>query len=706
MNVAALEFLPPRHGAARRLGRWYAVAALLLVLMLAGVGWLQTRSLGLLNGAVLYEGDNLLWSFYQLDSEYLRVRELLRVIAVNGDPQGAKSDTGALRERYEIFVSRISLIEPERMRHVMPVLEGQEQVLHSLQAFVARADPLLGAGAGAGRLDPAVCRELLAGFEPLASPLHQLALAANQALAEYANRRNEAVRDTNRMSIALALFQCLLTIALAALLVRQLKSLEGRRVKLEELAHSLQEARTDAEQASRAKSAFLANMSHELRTPFNGLLGMLSLLQTGRLDAEQADQLRTARESAEHLLAILDDVLDVSRLDSGHLDIAPGAVDLGRVLADVDALMGPQARARGLALVVDIGPGLPAQVHADGKRLKQIIFNLVGNAIKFTEIGAVRIQAGVAPQPHDQTRPELVISVADTGIGMDAQTLSRLFHRFSQGDDSIQRRFGGTGLGLEISRTLARLMGGDIGVTSEPGRGSVFTLSLPLEVLAATAGDLAGTDAVATGPSADLASSAARPPAQVATSTPSTSTPDLEGAGQPLPLPRPGPSGVTLTLAQQPQPPSPSAAAPPPATPPRSAAALRVLVCDDHPVNRKLLTALLGRLGLTASLCENGAEALDQVRDSSWDLVLMDMHMPVMDGLSATRAIRALGPRGQGVAHLVVVAVTADAFDEARQLALAAGMDDVLTKPMQLRDLRACLLRNFPGLDLAPSAAA
>jgi signal transduction histidine kinase/ActR/RegA family two-component response regulator len=689
MTLPAFDASLPRRPATRRFGRWYALAALLLVLLVAGVGWLQTRSLGLLNGAVLYEGDNLLWSFYQLDSEYGRVHELLRVIAVQDDPAVAARDADALRERYEIFVSRISLIEPERMRRVMPVLDGQADMLQRLQAFVEQADPVL--GGPAARLDAPACRALLARFEPLAEPLHQLVLAANHALAEYANRRNEAVRDTNRMSIALTVFQSLLTVALAALLVRQLRSLEGRRTELEALADSLQEARAGAEQASRAKSAFLANMSHELRTPFNGLLGMLSLLETARLDAEQADQLRTARESGEHLLAILDDVLDVSRLDSGQLDIVAGDVDLTRLLGDVDALMGPQARARGLALVVDTPHGLPPLVRADAKRLKQIVFNLVGNAIKFTEVGAVRIHAGLAPMNDDKAQPELVLDVADTGIGMDAPTLARLFQRFSQGDNSIQRRFGGTGLGLEISRTLARLMGGDITVSSERGRGSVFTLRLPLEVLAAPQAATPGA-----------AGSAAESAAESATDSAADSAAE---------------SAMDAPTAAAAQAAAPAAAAPgraaTPSVPCVPAVPLRVLVCDDHPINRKLMAALLGRLGLAPGLCDNGAQALALVQAQPWDLVLMDMHMPVMDGLAATRAIRALRPR---LEPLVVVAVTADAFDEARQLALAAGMDDVLTKPLQLRDLRNCLQRHFPQLAaalapaqspaLAPSVAA
>jgi signal transduction histidine kinase/ActR/RegA family two-component response regulator len=674
MIEAAGSLLLPRQRLARRLGRWYALAALLLVLLLGSVAWLQTRSLGLLNGAVLNEGDNLLWSFYQLDSEYLRLRELMRLLAVETDPVAVARDSADARERYEIFVSRISLIEPERMKRVVAEIDGQALLLQRLQAFVAQADPVFG---GPDKvLAAAQSRALLARFEPLAEPLRQLVLAANHDFGEYANLRNEAVRDTNRISIALTVFQSLLTLVLAALLVRQLRSLERRKVDLEELAGNLQDARAGAEQASRAKSAFLATMSHELRTPFNGLLGMLSLLEVSQLDGEQTDQLRTARESGEHLLAILDDVLDVSRLDSGQIEIAAGPVELPRLLGDVDALMGPLAQARGLTLQVDVGPGLPSWVRSDGKRLKQIIYNLVGNAIKFTQVGAVRLHAGLAPPQHDKPRPELVLSVSDTGIGMDEATLARLFQRFSQGDNSIQRRFGGTGLGLEISRTLARLMGGDITVSSEPGHGSVFTLTLPLELIS----EVIPSDPASCAQLPALPDG--RPHAAERDVAPTLQIRTAADAEPLLRLDQPPGAGVPQL----------------PTTP----AELRVLVCDDHPVNRKLMVALLRRLGLSATTCEHGAQALEQVQARPYDLVLMDMHMPVMDGLAATRAIRALGPVA---AALRVVAVTADAFDDARLRALAAGMDDVVTKPLQLRDVQACLQRHFPALHWPVPAA-
>jgi hypothetical protein len=278
-----------------------------------------------------------------------------------------------------------------------------------------------------------------------------------------------------------------------------------------------------------------------------------------------------------------------------------------------------------------VAPEVPQTLRADGKRLKQILFNLLGNAIKFTPGGEVRLE--VAVRPAAGGAPErLALQVSDTGIGMDAATLARLFQRFSQGDASIQRRYGGTGLGLEISRSLARLMGGDIEVDSAPGQGSRFTVTIALERVQA--------------------------------------------------------------LAE---------AAPPPSTAPVPAAlSAEVLVTDDHPVNRSLMQAILQHLGHRVHLCENGAEAVEWLRQHRCDLVLMDVHMPVMDGLAATRAIRALPPPACDVP---VIALTADAFDAARQRALEAGMNDFITKPVQVPVVVEVLRRFVPRLAAAEDSS-
>ena len=468
-------------------------------------------------------------------------------------------------------------------------------------------------------------------LDALNVPLHDLSLGASHLLYQRAAERNNAVRQQSELGIALTAFQCLLLLVLAMIVLRQVSALTERRRNLEALAENLGTARSDAEAANRAKSAFLANMSHEIRTPFHGMLGMMSLLQEGGLSPRQAVYLDTARESAHHLLKILNDILDLSQLESGRLQVVPQTVDLPQLIAQVDALMRAQAHAKGLTFEVEVAPDVPRWVRADPTRVKQILFNLLSNALKFTSQGKVVL--GVVTGADGR----LDFSVADSGIGMDEATRSRLFQRFMQGDESPSRRATGTGLGLEISRDLARLMGGDITVRSEAGVGSCFTASLPL---------------------------------------PSASVP-----------------AVASTEAD------PADAAP--------LRPLHVLVAEDHPVNRAYLEAVLEKLGHHAVFAIDGDGAVRAVQaqpaGSGFDIVLMDLHMPGMDGFTAARAIRAMPPpRGR----VPIVALTADAFQASRQLAREAGMDGFLTKPAHLPQLREALARYGAGAPAAPLAEA
>jgi hypothetical protein len=625
--------------------RWLIMISAVLVLAFAGVAWIQSRSIEFLRGSVEYKGGSIVWSFFQLEAEYLRFREALRRVRL----EPATTSLEQVQLRYEVFVSRVSNISAKESGSISQLGGEGQRVMAQLDALVAETDKVLAQDIPSPPSSAELQRvqELL---DPLAEVLHDMSLQAQRHEATLVGLRNEAVEQQYRIGFGVTIFQGLLTLVFAVIVIRQLGALELRRCNLEELAGHLRQAQRQAEAASDAKSAFLANMSHELRTPFNGLLGMLSLLQSTPLTQTQAMQLRTARESGEHLLAILNDVLDISRLESGRLELDAQDIDLYRLVRDTESLMRVQAHTKGLELRIDLATQVPRWVHADAKRLKQILYNLLGNAVKFCDQGRVSLMVELPPGSNTAAPGMVAVrfSVIDTGPGMDEATQARLFQRFSQGDATITRRYGGTGLGLEISRNLARLMGGDIHVRSTVGQGSCFTVDLPLPVVEAPA------------------------------------------AASPEPMPQPeNAAGEPLALAEPPQ----TSAEPVPR--------LRILVVDDHPVNRILMEALLEQLGHEVRLSENGAEAVEQAGREPFDLILMDIHMPVMDGLAAARTIRELpAPAGQ----VPIIALTADAFSESRDRVREAGMNDFLAKPVQLDDVRQMLRQHFSAAP-APAAA-
>jgi CheY-like chemotaxis protein len=429
----------------------------------------------------------------------------------------------------------------------------------------------------------------------------------------------------------------------AAVIYRQCRGLERYGDKQKALAARLIDAQREADAANRAKTVFLANMSHELRTPLQGLLGMLGLIKEAPLTTTQQDQLKAANDCARHLLAVLGDILDVTRMEAGGLSIAPEPLQPGALMKELEALSRPQASAKRLSLHFGVDDDVPGWVLADPTRLRQILLNLLSNALKFCDRGHVgcQMRCGVGALGEDL----LMVEVSDTGPGIDAETQARLFQRFSQGDASTSRRHGGAGLGLEISRRLARAMGGDIHVQSAVGQGARFTLALPLRA------------------GADL------PP------------------GRMVPV---GAEASHLSHASHASQAANAAAAATPVT------GLRVLVSEDNPTNRIVIEAMLQRLGHHPTLCENGLQALHALRQQPFDIVLMDLHTPQMDGFEATRLMRELpAPRGR----LPIIAFSADAFEESRQKADEAGISAFLAKPVELETLRVCLQT------LAPSPA-
>ncbi len=514
-------------------------------------------------------------AFLALD--ILPVRAMAR--AQTGDVTGAQRDLTRLRtlENHAGDGSRLREVEAE----ILFAQGRSAQAYTLLRAYEADKDA-------------AAARAFSAG-------VHQVTGDMQQQLADRRDQLDTA-RSKTRLQWTLMIIGVIFLISVVVGLIFQLR--QGRKLKA---------AQERAEAANRAKSEFLANMSHEIRTPLNGVVSMADALSRRDLDTNAHQMVDLIRSSGATLERLLTDILDSAKIEAGQVALEPTVFDLKHTVNDIALLWRAKAEDKGVALVFELDPAAPKWVEGDAVRLRQILTNLVSNALKFTDQGTVTMSVAAAGGDR------IAFAVKDTGIGFDAEQKARIFQRFAQADGSITRRFGGTGLGLAISTALVDLMGGELDCDSAAGEGSIFTFTI----------DLPKTEPVASvAAAADLTDIAAMP--------------------------------------------------------------LRILLADDHPANRKVIEIMLAATAMELTAVEDGRQALDLFMVEEFDLVLMDMQMPVMDGLTATAAIRAF-EASAGRDRTAVLMLTANAMAEHVAQSLAAGADGHLTKPITLTGLFAAM---------------
>jgi signal transduction histidine kinase/HPt (histidine-containing phosphotransfer) domain-containing protein/ActR/RegA family two-component response regulator len=573
--------------------------------------------------------EDLVWAAYQLDRETKKLASAVQDLREGFNAQ-RRADVGL---RYDILYSRTTVLISDHYRtkfgQTPEILALAQDARDRILALAPTIDAL--AEDSGARAQTAV---LLAELSPLMQNTERLLNVTNLAQSRI------RVQDRAELSAAYqqlggAMTALIVSLAMiVAYLGVQLYQIRIARRRFERLSIENADAAKRAEAGARAKSIFLATMSHEIRTPLNGIIGMVDIMRGTQMSESQREKLSVIGECSDTLLALIDDILDFSKLESGAVELEMLPFELGEVFASVAHVMGARARDKDITLHVEQPQ---ARVTTDATRLRQILFNLVGNAVKFTDRGGVRVSCRIEGD-------SLTVEVEDTGIGIPPEARDRLFQDFSQLDITINRRFGGTGLGLAICRRLIGAMGGEIGVEPREGGGTRFWFTLPV------------------GPVTRSERQQVRAP-------------------EPALQPKPEPTADCRFTG-------------------------RILVAEDNAINFTVARELLQRFGVEVDHAPDGRIAAHLVSSGRYDLVLMDMQMPVMSGLEATQTIRQ-----QGFAELPIIGLTANAFASDREACLAAGMSDFVAKPISRAKMAAILARWLPDPDerarpAAPAEAA
>lgn len=566
--------------------------------------------------------ENALWSVYQLDRE-ARALDFQLGLSV----QSAVIDQAALKKlslRYNILYSRIKVLQDSRFDSSFKQDPGVQRQMKQVQDQVLAYAPLF------DRIDqgyvpkPEELQALLRQVDLLMQNTGDFLIRANTYIsAARADNRDMIIR----LESTTAAFLSLLLGSVVYLVVslrRQLKSVREASRNFELMAEEISEAYKAADAGNRAKSQFMATMGHEIRTPLNAILGTAELLELANLPEDSTNLVRTIHSSGEALLEIINEILDYSKIENGKMELELRSIDLRSLATKTAEIIRGRAGEQGNKLILDIPERLPVPlVRTDPTRLRQVLLNLLSNAVKFTHKGRVTLRLR---QFHRDNILHLRFEVEDTGIGIDPAGLAKLFQPFTQVDASISRKYGGTGLGLTICKQIVEKLGGELGVRSEPGQGSLFWMEVPAEATEVE------TDAVSAAPNADLH----------------------------VPLARGN-----------------------------------ILLVEDNVVNQQVATRFLDRLGQTVTIANNGIEAVAIARAKPFDIILMDMQMPEMDGIEATRRIRA-----EVVNPAPIIAMTANASDEDRRRCLEVGMIGFESKPITLKRLQAVLAAH-----LAPASS-